>query len=159
MSLSGLGRRRDEQTAILEEVPDRSQVDGPICVLSSECRDVASSQEIMEIRAQRLSRHYALRSHRPIRHGEQSYHLSLNFGASTGRPHYFLHETEAGMSYWCIGDIPTRIAFRSKPTVIRLSTVSFTATIPARDEPHQQTVSGVIGIDVGHALVRLQEAA
>ena len=44
-------------------------------------------------------------------------------------------------------------------TVIRLSTVSFTATIPARDELHQQTVSGVIGIDVGPTLVRLQEAA
>ena len=44
-------------------------------------------------------------------------------------------------------------------TVIRLSTVSFIATIPARDEPHQQTVSVVIGIDVGDALVRLQEAA
>jgi hypothetical protein len=33
-------------------------------------------------------------------------------GKPRGSP--FLHETEAGMSYWCIGDIPTRIAFRPK---------------------------------------------
>ena len=69
MSLLGFGRRRDEQTAILEEVPDRSQVDGSICVLGSERCNVASSQEVVEIRVQLFSRHFALRSGRPIRQG------------------------------------------------------------------------------------------
>ncbi len=63
----GLGRRRDEQTAILEEIPDRSQVDGSICVLGSECCNVASSQEIVEIRVQFFASPFALRRGRPIR--------------------------------------------------------------------------------------------
>jgi hypothetical protein len=61
-SFPTLGRGRDEQVAIVEEIPDCSQVDGPICVLGADGSDVASSQQFLESWIKGFSRHVPLQS-------------------------------------------------------------------------------------------------
>jgi hypothetical protein len=55
---AALGRRRNRKVAVLEEVPDSSQMYGPICVLGPERSNVASPQDSLKSRIQRLSRHF-----------------------------------------------------------------------------------------------------